>query len=269
MLIINKNVRDYMKKKILIVLIVIVIFIFVGFSIWYFKYIYKYNQIAKFINENNQDIYILGTYHGEHFNRFLNYSMQDIAMCIKNINPDIVLIESREETYRDYNVIDGPIDMILAYSYCKQENISIDMIDYWEVNDNTMPGTTDEKRDDIINKNIIKKLDNNLDKKRVLIICGDTHFREQIKRFKNQKFKEEKIKNRKELFYGEEDFKYPLIMQDIIENKIDYVSNILKNDIDNKIKNNKNKEEWQENCNFLIQNLKRQLELVKDNKLYY
>lgn len=82
-----------MKKKILIVLIVMVIFIFVGFSIWYFKYIYKYNQIAKFINENNQDIYFLGTYHGEHFNRFLNYSMQDIAMCIKNINPDIVLIE--------------------------------------------------------------------------------------------------------------------------------------------------------------------------------
>ena len=52
-----------MKKKILLIITAILTIIITGIAIWYFKYIYKYNQIAKFTNNRNQEIYILGTYH--------------------------------------------------------------------------------------------------------------------------------------------------------------------------------------------------------------
>lgn len=258
-----------MKKKILITALIVLAIILVGATIWYFKYIYKYNQIAKFKNDRNQEIYILGTYHNEHFKKSFNYSMQDITSCIKNVNPDIVLIESREDTYKNYNVVDGPIDMILAYSYCAEKNIDVEMIDYWEVNDNTKPGTTDKKRDDIINDNIMKKLEAIPEGKKVLIICGDAHFHEQTKRFKKQGFSKEKIQDKKELFHGDESFKYPELMQETIENKINYASKILKEDIEKNLNDDKNKEEWKKSSDALIKNLKNQLELVKDNKLYF
>lgn len=258
-----------MKKKILLIITAILTIIITGIAIWYFKYIYKYNQIAKFTNNRNQEIYILGTYHNEHFKKPFNYSMQDITNCIKNIDPDIVLIESREDTYRDYNVVDGPIDMILAYSYCVQENIEVGMIDYWEINDNTKPGTTDKKRDDMINNNIMKKLETIPEGKKVLIICGDAHLHEQTKRFKKQGFNKERIQNKKELFRGDDSFKYPALMQETIENKINYASTTLKDDINNNLNNDKNKDEWKKSSDALVDNLKKQLELVKENKLYY
>ena len=258
-----------MKNKILKILMIIMMLIISILSIWYYKYIYKYNQIAKFTNESNQEIYILGTYHGKHLNKAFNYSLQDITSVIKNINPDMVLIESREDTYKDYNVIDGPIDMIIAYSYCIQENIDIGMIDYWKLNDEVSPRTTDKKRDDIINDNIIEKIDSNKDKKKILIICGDTHFHEQIKRFKSQGLKKVHIKNKKELFHDNGTFKYPLLMQKTIEDKINYISTIFNDEILKNIHNDKNKAKWINNSNELIENLKKQLELVKENKLYY
>ena len=187
----------------------------------------------------------------------------------KRLNPDMVLIESREDTYQDYNVIDGPIDMILVYSYSLQENIDIGMIDYWEVNDEASPRTTNKKRDNIINDNIIEKIDRNKDKKKILIICGDTHFHEQIKRFNSQGLKKLEIKNKKELFYDNGTFKYPLLMQKTIEDKINYISTVFNDEIIKNIHNDKNKEKWINNSNDLIENLKKQLDLVKENKVYY
>ena len=114
-----------MKKKILIAVSVILI-LCIGFAaFWYFTYLYKYNQIVEFRNDRDQDIYMLGTYHSQHFNKSMGYSMADIVNCIKNVDPDVVLIEAREETFDRYGAIDGPIDMILAYSYCVQEGIDV------------------------------------------------------------------------------------------------------------------------------------------------
>ena len=99
-----------MKKRILIAVSVILI-LCIGFAaFWYFTYLYKYNQIVEFRNDRDQDIYMLGTYHSQHFNQSMGYSMADIVNCIKNVDPDVVLIEAREETFDRYGAIDGPID---------------------------------------------------------------------------------------------------------------------------------------------------------------
>jgi len=255
------------KKKVLLSILSVFVIVLIAGVIYYFKYLYKYNQIARFTNDRNQDVYILGTYHNMHMKKIFNYSMEDITSCIKNVNPDVILIESREKTYDDYNVVDGPIDMILAYSYGVQEKIDIEMIDYWEIDDDNEPGTTNKNRDDIINNNIIKKLDSIGEGKRVLIICGDTHFHEQIKRFKGNGFNKVKIENKKKLFSVDYDFKYPVLMEKVIEDKIEYSSTILKNDLNN-LKNSDNREKWEKAIDSLVKNLKKQLELVKENKLY-
>jgi len=56
-------------------------------------------------------------------------------------------------------------------------------------------------------------------------------------------------------------------MEKVIEDKIEYSSTILKNDLNN-LKNSDNREKWEKAIDSLVKNLKKQLELVKENKLY-
>ena len=34
-----------------------------------------------------------------------------------NIDSDVVFIETRENSFKEYGVVDGPVDMCIAYSY--------------------------------------------------------------------------------------------------------------------------------------------------------
>ncbi len=258
-----------MKKKMLI-LISVILTLCIGFAaFWYFTYLYKYNQVVEFRNERDQDIYMLGTYHSQHFNSYMNYSMADIVNCIKNVDPDVVLIESREDTYNEYGVVDGPIDMILAYSYCVQEGIDVGMIDYWKIDNDTRPNTTDKNRDDIIHANILEKLDSIYDGSRVMIICGDTHLHEQTKRFKSDGYEWVNIQDRRSLFEKQGEFKYPEIMSAVIEDKIDYITTILVDEINSNVNDDSVREEWINASSSLADALRTQLVLIENNELYY
>lgn len=87
----------------------------------------------------------------------INYSIADITSCIDNILPDVVFIESREEVFNEYGIIDGSIDIILTYSYCTEKAIPVKMIDHWELSNSTKPNTTIDERDDEIYNNILYK----------------------------------------------------------------------------------------------------------------
>lgn len=78
-----------------------------------------------------------------------------------------------------------------------------------------------------------------------------------------------KISNKKDIFRGKEEFKYPSLMQETIKNKINYISTIEKEEIINNVSNKENKEIWLESADILIDSLETQLNLVKENKLYY
>lgn len=258
-----------MKKKTLVTVSVLLV-LCIGFAaFWYFTYLYKYNQVVEFRNDRDQDIYMLGTYHSEHFKTYMNYSMEDILNCIKNIDPDVVLIESREDTFNEYGVVDGPIDMILAYSYCVEAGIDVGMIDYWKIDDDTRPNTTDEHRDDMIHANILEKLDSIDEGSRVMIICGDTHLHEQTKRFKADGYEWVSIQNRRSLFEGEGEFVYPEIMSEVIEDKIAYLTVFASDEINNNVSDARIRQEWFNATSNLADTLQRQLVLVENNELYY
>ena len=60
--------------------------------------------------------------------------------------------------------IDG-IDMCVTFSYCFDNNIPVEMIDYWEITNDSKTNTTTDERDDHIHNNIMKKLVNYENKK--------------------------------------------------------------------------------------------------------
>lgn len=175
-------------------------------------YVSKYTALKCFETQNAQQVYFLGTIHENHFNKVLNYSLEDILNVVENIKPDVVFIEAREQYFDDFGVVDGPIEMSVVYSYCVQSNIKVEMVDYWQVDENyTLRDTVSYKdnRNDKIFTNINNKLTSVDKNTRILIVFGRGHLEEQSQRFIHNGFKKIKIKDIAALFKSDHDFTYP------------------------------------------------------------
>lgn len=218
--------RNLISKKtskiiLLVISIILLIAIIIGAFFWN-KYINKYTALKAFETPKSQQIYFLGTMHDDHFNKLLNYSIQDVQNVIENINPDIVFIESREKYFNEYNVIDGPIEMSIVYSYCSENSIKVELVDYWEVDEKYLSKNDEDNkaaRDDKIFSNIIEKLNSVDNNSRVLIIYGRGHTDAQSNRFMGNGFREMKIHNIKEIFTNNSKFLYPKTVTDTWEKR--------------------------------------------------
>ena len=89
--------------------------------------------VKRLQSTSGQEVYLMGTFHKDHFEPLANYSIEEMLNAIENINPDAVFIEAREENYERYGVVDGPVDMCISYCYCQDNGIPVEMIDYWKV----------------------------------------------------------------------------------------------------------------------------------------
>lgn len=179
------------------------------FFLWN-HYLNKNNLFTKFVTEKEQEVYLLGTFHTNHFNQWLHYSMEDMLSVIENVEPDVVFIEAREEYYLQYGVVDGPIDMNVVYSYCLENGIRVEMIDWWIVDNNYQSNTTSDVRDDNIFNNINSKLQNVDSNEKVLVVCGAGHFYEQAERFEKAGFDKRSIPQKSSYFVSENTaFEYP------------------------------------------------------------
>lgn len=107
--------------------------------------------------DDSQEIYLMGTFHAEHFKRYANYSMEEMIAAIDHIEPDAVFIEARESSYIEYGMVDGPVDMCVAYCYCMDNGIPVEMIDYWKIDNDFKGNTTTDERNDRIHENIMEK----------------------------------------------------------------------------------------------------------------
>lgn len=178
--------------------------------IWWSLFLNKNNLIKKYEAPAGQELYIMGTFHKDHFVKLFNYSFEDVLSAVQNIQPDIVFIEAREETFENYGAVDGPIDMSIVYSYCQNNNIPTEMIDWWVIDNDFKSNSTNEKRDDNIFSNIQNKLSEVESGKKVLVVCGAGHLFPQTKRFEKNGFTKQKIQSVSELFKSETDnFEYP------------------------------------------------------------
>ena len=260
--------KDSKVKRAIKYIFFILVFIFVVLLAAYINL--KNFTINKIIMNDKQEIYVLGTFHKEHFERYANYSIDEMINAIENIEPDVVFIEAREESFVEYGVVDGPIDMCIVYSYCMDEDIPIEMIDYWKVDNNYQANTTNDDRDDHIHENIMEKI-KLYENKRIMVICGFGHLNAQTKRLLADGGKKENIKNISALFQGDiTNFSYPSSICEVWEQRVLFYGHTVPNLVqaDDSI-NDDIKAMWQEDENNDFYNWQMEYcELFKNNCLY-
>ncbi|MCR5098521.1 MAG: hypothetical protein K6B14_06200, partial [Lachnospiraceae bacterium] len=134
--------------------------------------------------------------------------------------PDVVFIEAREENYEQYGIVDGPVDMCITYCYCQDNDIPVEMVDYWKVdNENYKRNTTTDDRDDHIHQKIMEKL-KLYDNQKVLIICGFGHLYPQFRRLLDEGFEKKNIPGVSSLFKSKgKEFAYPSLICDVWEQR--------------------------------------------------
>ena len=71
------------------------------------RYLNKNSLIRGFETQGGQQVYLLGTFHENHFDRWLGYSMEDVLSAVENVDPDVVFLEARESVLEEYGVVGG------------------------------------------------------------------------------------------------------------------------------------------------------------------
>lgn len=169
------------------------------------------------VGKESQEIYLLGTIHGQHLTT-KDYSLSHIGSVIKNLNPDLVLVESRPEELAKDNWGDGPLEMPFASLTAKSMGISVGGMDWSDKNVN--PGTTNETRDDKMVTNILQSVKGY---RKVLVLTGFSHVPEFTTRLQKEGYKEMAFSNteKEKLFLTPNTkFLYPKGMSYYIEKKI-------------------------------------------------
>ena len=209
------------KKIILIALSIVLIVALAALGLFWNRYLNKNSLFEKYETPKEQEVYMLGTLHKNHFNKWLNYSMEDILSIVENVQPDVVFIEAREAYFKAFGVIDGPIDMAVVYSYCIDHDIPVEMVDWWVVDNSFKSNTTNDKRDDMIFANITDKLETIKAGTKTLLVCGSGHFYEQAERFQNNGFEKQAIRNKGAYFDSpNRAFEYPISAEKVWEQRV-------------------------------------------------
>ncbi len=212
-----------LKQMIICVAVILGILLILA-TVLYIKL--KSFTVKKLQSATGQEVYLMGTFHKDHYDSLANYSVEEMLNAIENIDPDVVFIEAREESYEQYGVVDGPIDMCIAYCYCQDHDMPVEMVDYWIVdNDHYKQNTTTDDRDDHIHQRIMEKL-GLYENKKVLVICGFGHLYPQVGRLSDDGFKKAKITKISRLFKGNgKEFAYPSGICDIWEKRARFYAN--------------------------------------------
>lgn len=227
----------------------------------------KENLVSKYTTLKEQTVYTVGTLHDAHFGREQDYSLKDLESLMENLNPDYIFIEAREESLEEYDVIDGPIEMIYAYSYGLEHDIPVRLIDYWKTDNNIVTNYSDDFRDNQIFYNMNEKLKEIEADKTIVVLYGASHYFYQKPRIELAGWREGKIDNIQDLFQSSTDeFTYPKGMEVVIDKKMDYAQFIIPEIARENITDQKVLE------NFLQVDMKETLEnykkIVRENMLY-
>lgn len=255
-------------KKIIIIVSVILALLVLTAVVLYINL--KNFTVRKVLMSGGQEIYLMGTFHSEHFKRYANYSAEEMVNAIKNIDPDVVFIEAREDSFMEYGVVDGPVDMCLAYCYCMDNGVPVGMIDYWKIDNDYKENTTTNERDDHIHENIMEKLELYKNQK-VLVICGFGHLGAQTKRLAGSGGQSVHISHKSSIFNKKiPDFTYPGGLCDVWEKRVLFYGHTVPRMVQaDDTLNQDVKAHWAEDENNAFYNQQMEYcELFQNNKLY-
>lgn len=259
--------RTKLKKTFIIIMVIFALLILIVAVLYVNLRNFTVKKIAM---DDSQEIYLMGTFHSEHFKRYANYSMEEMIAAINHIEPDVVFIEARESSYIEYGVVDGPVDMCVAYCYCMDNGIPVEMIDYWKIDNDFKENTTTDERDDRIHENIMEKLAL-YENQRVLVICGFGHLNAQTERMLEAGGRREHIAHKSSLFQGgQSEFTYPGQICDVWEKRALFYGHTVPRLVQaDDTLNEDTKAKWAEDENNAFYNSQmKYCELFQNHKLY-
>jgi len=131
---------------------------------------------------------LLGTFHHLHY-QLPDFCFQHLKAVVKNYQPDLLLIESRQEELDVLNLADGPLEMFYIHMYARELGIVVKGVDWFSYSE-SKPGSTNKQRDKRINDNILKEVKGY---SKVLIVIGATHMLMETKMLPKFGFKKQKI----------------------------------------------------------------------------
>lgn len=204
------------KKKILTkILIILIPLIFVCgiYTFLHWNHFSNKNTLFQKYRAYNKDVYVLGTIGKNHFKKGYDYSMKNMLSVIESVDPDLTLIQAREDHYIQYGIIDGNIDACVAYSFCFENKIPFWFVDWWIV-DNIYPGdATTNLRDDNIFIKVSRQIKEAEPGSKILLLIDSREFYEITSRFKVAGYKQLEIEDKSSYFVGkEEKFKFPAVV---------------------------------------------------------
>jgi len=169
----------------------------------------RYHGTCIYIKDD-QEILVVGSLHGFH-RKVKNYGLHHLKAILNNYNPDLLLLEGRQEQYDQGNIIDGPIEMGYLMLEGLDKNFLVKGIDYYTRD--SKPGSTTNDRDDEMIKRMINS---SAGSRKVLAVVGASHeviFRKKMKKLGFTRVKITKERNDKLFLTEENDFylttKYP------------------------------------------------------------
>ncbi len=218
-----------LKRKVLIPGVIALVVLLAGcLLVWgagFFSHlrISKEKCVASFTTPENQIVVTVGTIHRNHYDKRVGYSITDIYSLLRYVHPEYVFIECRPETFEQYGALDGPSEMLYIYSFCKEKNIPVRCIDWWQEDNNAKANTTTTERDDRIFGNICENLAAVPADKKVMIFYGTKHFYDQQPRMKASGWQPVVFGNPEGYFYyADKEFQYPAGFAAELEKKIQY-----------------------------------------------
>ncbi|NLG04219.1 MAG: hypothetical protein GX567_10380 [Clostridia bacterium] len=90
------------KKAIIIASTILILFLIAVISLYANLKNFTLNKV---LMTDGQEVYLMGTFHKEHFEHYANYSIEELISAVNHIDPDVILIEAREENFLKYGVI--------------------------------------------------------------------------------------------------------------------------------------------------------------------
>ena len=148
-----------------------------------------YRLLSRFEN-NETEIYLLGSLHHMH-NNLPYFGYQHLRAALLNLNPDVLLIESRQEEIERGNLADGPLEMFYLHMSAIELGIPVKGVDWISYNE-SKPGSTNKVRDGKIHNCILKY---SAGHQKVLVVIGATHMLIEAKKLNKQGYVKLKIQN--------------------------------------------------------------------------
>ena len=217
-----ENKKIFIVKNILLIIIGLCLLVLFIYPQVIGNVIEQQNRNSEFVKmtKGDQKIYILGTWHGANWTS-KEFSLQHLGSVVENLEPDVLLLESRQEQLDLDNLADGPLEMLFSNLTARKIGIPVKGIDWWDI-DLSNPGQTDDLRDGNIMKNILKY---SKGEKKVLIFIGKAHVSTLQAKFKAVGFSRAEFKNKEKnlMFHSDKESKlFPSGMSFYIKKRIEY-----------------------------------------------